>query len=45
MAMKDLAAKNRSYRRFYQEAGVSLEVLRELVGLARLSGSAANLQP
>ncbi len=45
MAMKDLIAKNRSYRRFYQDVKVPLEVLKELVGLARLSASAANLQP
>lgn len=41
----DLVRKSRSYRRFYQEASVGLETLRELVGLASLSPSAANLQP
>ena len=43
--MKDLIAKNRSYRRFHQEAAIDLRTLRELVDLARLSASAANLQP
>ena len=43
--IRDLIQKNRSYRRFYQEAAVDLETLRELVDLARLSASARNLQP
>lgn len=43
--LKDLISKNRSYRRFIQEAQVSMETLRELVDLARLSPSAANRQP
>ena len=37
--------KNRSYRRFYQDTPVSIDTLRELVDLARLSASAANKQP
>ena len=41
----DLVRKSRSYRRFYQDAAIELETLRGLVGLARLSPSAANLQP
>ncbi len=41
----ELIKKNRSYRRFYQDVSISMETLRELVNLARLSGSAANLQP
>ena len=40
-----LVTKNRSYRRFKQEAPVSLETLKELVNLARLSASGANRQP
>lgn len=40
----DLIAKNRSYRRF-QKDSISTETLRELINLARLSGSAANIQP
>ena len=43
--MKDLVLKNRSYRRFHEEAPVDLGTLRELVDLARLSASAANMQP
>jgi nitroreductase len=42
---KDLIIRNRSYRRFLQEKEVPLEVLRELVDLARLTPSASNLQP
>jgi nitroreductase len=45
MILKDLITKNRSYRRFYQDTDVSLETLRELVDLARLSASGANKQP
>lgn len=43
--LKDLIVKNRSYRRFYQDDPVSLETLRGLVDLSRLSASAANKQP
>ena len=43
--LEDLIRKNRSYRRFYQEVPVDLKTLRSLVNLARLSASAANLQP
>jgi len=43
--VRDLILKNRSYRRFYQEAAIELETLRELVDLARLSASAGNRQP
>jgi nitroreductase len=45
MMIKDLITRNRSYRRFYQEVPIERETLRELVDLARLSASAANLQP
>lgn len=41
----ELILKNRSYRRFYQDTAIDLDTLRELVNLARLSASAANLQP
>ena len=41
----NLIKENRSYRRFYQDHVVSLETLKALVDLARLSASAANLQP
>lgn len=43
--LSDLILKNRSYRRFYQDIPISLDTLRELIGLARLSASARNLQP
>jgi nitroreductase len=43
--LAELVLKNRSYRRFYEEVKLSSETLRELVDLARLSASAANLQP
>ena len=43
--IRDLIIKNRSYRRFKQEAALERETLRELVELARFSASAANMQP
>ncbi len=43
--LKELVRKNRSYRRFHQDAPVEIEVLRELVELARFSASGANRQP
>ena len=43
--LKELVQRNRSYRRFHQEVPVGPGVLRELVDLARLSASGANLQP
>jgi nitroreductase len=45
MTMNELVAKNRSYRRFHQDASVSRETLTGLVELARLSATAANTQP
>ena len=42
--LKDLILKNRSYRRFQQDAPVEMETLRELVDLARLSASGGNKQ-
>jgi nitroreductase len=42
--LKELVLKNRSYRRFHQEQRLDRETLRELVDLARLSSSGANLQ-
>lgn len=41
--LKDLVAKNRSYRRFYEEP-ISAETLKELVALARITPSTANSQ-
>jgi nitroreductase len=43
--LKELVRRNRSYRRFHQEVAVDRNTLRELVDLARLSASGANLQP
>lgn len=43
--LKDLVIKNRSYRRFYQDQAVDVDTLKELVALARLTPSGANMQP
>ncbi len=43
--LKELIITNRSYRRFAQSEEIPMEVVRGLVDLARLSPSAANLQP
>ncbi|MBN2469497.1 MAG: nitroreductase family protein [Anaerolineae bacterium] len=43
--LRDLILKNRTRRRFFEGEQVSLETLRELVDLARLSASGANKQP
>ncbi|MBN1825211.1 MAG: nitroreductase family protein [Candidatus Eisenbacteria bacterium] len=43
--IRELVEKNRSYRRFDGAAALDRETLRDLVGLARLAPSAANLQP
>jgi nitroreductase len=43
--IRDLIARNRSYRRFYQDERIDIETLRGLVDLARLSASGANRQP
>ena len=45
MPLQKLILKNRSYRRFYEDHRITREQLRELVELARLSSSGANLQP
>jgi nitroreductase len=44
-SVKDLVTKNRSYRRFYHDKPVTKKQLEDLVDLARLSPSTANLQP
>jgi len=44
-AIRELVLKNRSFRRFRENDAISAETLRGLVDLARLSASAANLQP
>ena len=43
--ISDLIRNNRSFRRFYQDHVLDLDTLTGLVDLARLSASAANLQP
>jgi nitroreductase len=43
--IRDLVRRNRSYRRFREDAAIEMEILEELVDLARLSGSGANRQP
>ena len=40
--IKELVVKNRTYRRFDQGFVITMDTLRELVNLARLSGSAGN---
>ena len=43
--IKALVLTTRSYRRFYQEHRIPLESLRDFIDIARLTASAANLQP
>ena len=43
--LKDLIAKNRSYRKFYQDKPITKDSLKSLIDLARLSPSGRNLQP
>jgi len=43
--INELVKENRSYRRFYEDHAVAPETLKELVNLARMSASGANLQP
>ena len=43
--IEDLIKRNRSCRRFLQKEAIPLDTLRWLVNLARMSASAANLQP
>ncbi|NIM05683.1 MAG: nitroreductase [Armatimonadetes bacterium] len=43
--IRDLILRNRSCRRFDEESAIERQTLIELVDLARLSASAANLQP
>ena len=45
MTIKDLVIKNRSCRCFDHSYTLTIEILRELVDIARLTPSAANLQP
>ena len=43
--LAQLVKENRSCRRFYENHSVALQTLQDLVDLARLSASGANLQP
>jgi len=43
--IKDMVMKNRSYRKFQQEVSIDIDTLKELVELARFSGSGGNRQP
>ena len=43
--IEELIRRNRSYRRFQENRSVDKETLQELINLARLSPSSANLQP
>jgi nitroreductase len=43
--LKEIAFKNRSYRRFDNSVAIPMTTLEELAGLARLCPSAANRQP
>ncbi len=45
MSIKNIVWRSRSCRRFYEGHRLSKKILRELINLARLSPSAANLQP
>lgn len=45
MTLSELILRNRSYRRYHQDVNIDRETLYELVDLARLSASAANIQP
>jgi nitroreductase len=42
--IEEIVRRNRSYRRFRQDASIDLDTLRGLIDLARLSASARNLQ-
>jgi nitroreductase len=41
----DLVRRTRSFRRFHEEEPVHMDTLRDLVDLARIGGSARNIQP
>ena len=42
--LHELVKKNRSYRRFRENAGIEIATLRDCIDLARLSASGANAQ-
>jgi len=43
--MRGIIEKTRTFRRYFQKEAISLDVMHELVDLARLGGSARNGQP
>ncbi len=43
--IKELGLKNRSYRRFYEEKKISMDILKELVTIGHNTPSASNKQP
>jgi nitroreductase len=43
--MREIIAKTRTFRRFFQKEAIEIDVMHELVDLARLGGSARNGQP
>jgi nitroreductase len=45
MVLKDIVLRNRTYRRFHQDVPISIDTLKELVDLARLSATGTNRQP
>ena len=45
MNVKEMVGKNRSYRRFDGSKKISEDQLKEMISLARQTGSGANLQP
>ncbi|HJX70501.1 MAG TPA: nitroreductase family protein [Bacteroidales bacterium] len=44
MNFEDIILRNRSYRRFYEDFEITTEVLKKLIGYARLSASSGNIQ-
>lgn len=43
--LQEIMAKTRTCRRFFQDEPVSAQILRKLIDMARMAGSAQNLQP
>jgi nitroreductase len=45
MTLQQIIMQTRSFRRFWQAEPIAIETLKELINLARLGGSARNVQP
>ncbi|HKL12894.1 MAG TPA: nitroreductase family protein [Halanaerobiales bacterium] len=43
--LENLVKKNRSYRKFKEQKGISNKIIKDIINLARLSPSSANKQP